>query len=165
MDKGVLKMNRFQIENLYKVNGINDYELRNTDDLLRVHGIDFKAVDGYNMLDDFNRDIYRKFVINIYNAWGLESRSTLIPKGIYYVEQVKYLGKENINDDYFVVTSGVVMAIDRSSLKTVLHKWEDEDYKHLEVEEIEIKNYLRFEYEHQGCSEWLHVIKRGNEWY
>lgn len=57
------------------------------------------------------------------------------------------------------------MAVDRSGLKTVLHKWEDEDYKHLEVKESEASQYLRFEYEHQERNEWLHVIKEGKEWY
>src|SRR5665647_2293196 len=44
-------MNRIQLENLYKVNGLKDYRLRNTEDLHRVHSIDFKAVDGYSKLE------------------------------------------------------------------------------------------------------------------
>lgn len=44
-------MNRNQIENLYKENGLNDYKLRNTEDLLKVYVIGFKAVGGYNRLD------------------------------------------------------------------------------------------------------------------
>lgn len=35
-------MNRLQIENIYKLNGITDYKLKSTDDLLKCHGIDFK---------------------------------------------------------------------------------------------------------------------------
>jgi hypothetical protein len=158
-------MNRFQIENLYEVNGLNDYRIRDTEDLLRVHGIDFKAVDGYNRLDDLNRAIYEKFIINIFNAFGLESRATLIPKGIYWVEDIQYLVKENLEDDYFIVGGGIVKSIDRNGLKSVLRTWSDEDYKHLEIKENEAKTYLRFEYEHEGRKEWLHVIKEGKEWY
>lgn len=73
-----------QIENLYEINGIEDCKLKSTDDLLKVHGIDFRAVDGYNRLDDLSRNVYEKFIVNIFNAWGLESRSTLVPKGIYF---------------------------------------------------------------------------------
>lgn len=47
--KGVILMNRRQLENLYKVNGLEDFRLRNTDDLLKVHGINYKGVAGYNM--------------------------------------------------------------------------------------------------------------------
>lgn len=158
-------MNRFQIENIYKANGLMDYRLRNTEDLLRCHGIDYKAVDGYNRLDDLNRAIYEKFIINIFNVWGLESRATLIPKGIYYVEDMEYLVKEHPDDDHFLIVGGVVKSIDRSGFKTILHNWEDEEYKHLEIVQSEPKTYLRFEYEHEDCPEWLHVIKDGKEWY
>ena len=39
-------MNRFQLEKLYEVNGLKDYKLKTTDDLLKTHGIDFKEVAG-----------------------------------------------------------------------------------------------------------------------
>lgn len=164
-------MNRFQIEKLYEVNGLEDYKLRNTEDLLKCHGVDFKAVDGYNRLDDLNRAIYEKFIINFFNGLGLESRASLVPKAIYFVEETQCLVKENPEDDYYIVAGGAVMAIDRSGLKSVLRTWEDEDYKHLEVKESEASQYLRFEYEHgfydDGTprKEWLHVIKEGKEWY
>lgn len=158
-------MNRSQLENLYRVNGLTDFKLRNTDDLLRVHGIDFKAVDGYDRLDDLNRAIYEKFILNIFNAWGLDSRASLIPKGIYWVEDSDYLVKENPENDYYNVAGGVVYAIDRKGNRTLLHKWEDEDYKHLKKAIEKPKAYLRFEYEHQDRMEWLHVIKEGKEWY
>lgn len=164
-------MNRRQLENLYEVNGITDYKLKNTEDLLKTHGIDFKAVEGYNRLDDLNKQIYEKFIINIFNAMGLESRAELVPEGIYYVEDIAYLVKSNPEEDYFTVAGGVVYAIDRSGFKTVLRKWIDEDYKHLEITESETRNYLRFEYEHGSYEdgtprkEWLHVTENGTQWY
>lgn len=157
-------MNITQIENLYKANGIKDNILRNTEDLLKVHGVDFKAVDGYNRLDDLNRQLYEKFIVNIYNMWGLESRSTIIPRGIYYVEEIEYLVKEEPEDDYYTVAGGIIKAIDRSGLNTVLHNWLHEDYKNFDVIEGEAKTYLRFEYEHDGRNEWLHVTNE-NSWY
>lgn len=158
-------MERRQIEKLYEINGLVDYRLRSTEDILKCHGFDFKAVDGYNRLDDLNRAIYEKFIVNVFNSWGLESRATLVPKGIYFVEDIQYLVKENPEDDYYIVAGGSIMAIDRSGLKTVLRTWEDENYKHLEVMKSEVSQYLRFEYEHQGRREWLHVIQEGKEWY
>lgn len=158
-------MNRFQIEKLYKINGLIDYKLLNTDDLLKCHGIDYKEVKGYNRLDDINRAIYKKFIVNMFNGLGLESRATLYPKGICFVEEIEYLGKENPEDDFYMTINSVVYSIDRNGLKSVLHTWVDKENKHLEVLKTEIKNYLRFEYEHQGRKEWLHVIKEGKEWY
>jgi len=79
-------MKRFQLEKLYEVNGLKDYKLKTTDDLLKTHGIDFKAVEGYSRLDDVNKLLYEKFIVNLFNGLGLDSRMTMIPKGIYFVE-------------------------------------------------------------------------------
>ena len=164
-------MNRSQLENLYRVNGLNDFKLRNTEDLLRVHGVDYKSVKGYSGLDDLNRAIYEKFIINIFNAWGLDSRAALIPTGIYWVEDSEYITKENPEQDYYNVAGGIVYSIDRYGNKTVLREWEDEEYKHLEKIIEKPKRYLRFEYQHginddgEPRMEWLHVIKEGKEWY
>jgi len=156
-------MNSYMIiENLYKSNGITNYQLRNTEDLLKVHGIDFKAVKGYNELDDINRVFYERFIINFLNGLGLESRVTLIPKAIYWVEDISYLTPE---DDYNLVIGGVIRSIDRNGIKNVIHTWADEDYQDKKYTESEVENYLRFQYEHDGRVEWLHVIKEGKEWY
>lgn len=158
-------MERFQLENLYEANGIEDFRLRSTEDLFKVHGIDYKAVDGYNRLDDINRAIYEKFIVNIFNGFGLDMRSTLIPLGIYYVEDITLLVKENPEDDYFNVAGGIINVIDRNGLKSVHHTWNDKEYAHLEVVKKEFKQYLRFEYKLDGRKEWLHVLEEGKEWY
>jgi len=43
----------------------------------------------------------------------------MIPKGIFFVEEIDYLVKEDPKDDYFTFASGLVMAIDKNGLKTV----------------------------------------------
>lgn len=161
--KGGLIMKRAQIENLYKTNGLEDYRLRNIEDLLKIYGINIKEVNGYNRLDDISRVLYEKFIVNIFNAFGLEFRSTLVPKGIYYVEEINYLAKDP-DDGYDLVVGGIVKIIDRNGMKSVLSNRIDEDYKHFELTESEPINYLRFVYEHDGRKEWLHV-KNENEWY
>lgn len=157
-------MNRAQLEKIYKSNGIKDFKLRNIEDILKIHGVDFKTVDGYNRLDDLNRQLYEKFIVNIFNGWGLEARATLVPKGIYYVEDVEHLAKEKPDDDYYIVVGGTIYAIDRNGLKYVLHDWTDKENPDLEVIEDEKNNYLRFEYELEGRPEWLHVESE-DSWY
>ncbi|HVJ49226.1 hypothetical protein [Desulfitobacterium sp.] len=158
------------MENLYEINGLTDYKLKTPEDLLKTHGIDHKAIDGYNRLDDVNRSLYEKFIVNFFNGQGLDSRMSLIPKGIYYVEDLNYLAKENPEDDHLTIIGGLVTVIDRNGMKTVLRSWEDEDYAHLVEEfpeaitESTPNRYLRFEYEHHGRNEWLHV-KSENSWY
>jgi len=157
-------MTRKELENAYELNGLTKYKLRNTEDLLRVHEIDYKAVDGYNKLDDLNRAIYEKFIINIFNTCGLDSRLSLVPKGIYWVEDIEYLVKGEPENDYYNIAGQKVYSIDRTGRRIILHQWEDEKYKHHE-KTIEKQRYLRFEFERQGKREWLHVIKEGKEWY
>lgn len=164
-------MTRYQLEKLYEVNGLTDYRLRSTVDLLRVHGIDYTEVAGYDELDDLNRAIYKKFIVNIFNAWGLDSRLNFVPKGIYWVEDTEYLVKKNPENDYFNLAGQTIHIIDRNGNKKLLRKWVDEEYKHLEKIAEKSKYYLRFEYQHgtdaegNPRNEWLHVIKEGREWY
>lgn len=157
-------MSRKQIENLYIINGLKDFKLRNTDDLMKTHGIDFKAVAGYNRLDDLNKLLYEKFILNFFNGWGLDTRATLIPKGVFYVEDKNYLVKGNPDDDYFIVAGYNVQSIDKNGIKTVLYNILLEDYKQHKILEDKSKRYLRFEYEREEHNEWLHVINE-NTWY
>ena len=152
-------MNRFQLEKIYEVNGLKDYRLINPVDLIKTHGIDYIAVNGFNRLSDENKLLFGKFIVNFFNGLGLDSRMTMIPKGIYFVEDFDYLVKENPEDDYWNVAGGLVMAIDKNGLKTVHRTWKDEDYAHLEAIEGTHKTYLRFEYKiDDDRDEWQHVI-------
>lgn len=157
-------MKRFQIENLYRINGLDDFRLKNPEDLLKTHGIHYKAVGGYDRLNDTNKMLYKQFIVNIYNAFSLESRAALVPRGIYYVEDIEYLVWENPEDDYYTIAGGVVHEIDKDGQKTVLHIWQDDNYKRHSMIESESRFYLRFEYEHQGQREWLHV-ESPTTWY
>lgn len=158
-------MDRNQLENIYLANGLKDFKLRTTEDLLKVHGIDYRNVDGYNRLDDLNRAIYERFIINFFNGQGLDYRD-IVPKGIYFVEDVDLLVKENPTNEYFTVAGGKVLAIDRNGIKTVHKHWVHESYAGLEITEGKPHQYLRVEYEHQGRSEWLHIMDvDGKEWY
>lgn len=153
-----------QIRHLYLNNGLNDCKLRNTEDLLRVHKVDFKSINGYIMLDDLNKLLYKKFIVNFFNAQGLLSRTEISPKAIYYVEDKDYLIKENPEDDYYTIVGGIVTAINKNGLKFVIHSWIDEKYDIADLTEEKGKNYLRFEYEYQGRTCWLHVIDE-KTWY
>lgn len=157
-------MNRHQLEKLYEINGLRDYKLKSAEDLIKTHGIDPREVDGYSLLDDLSRQLYEKFIINFFNGLGLDSRATLIPQGIYYVEEIEYLAKEDPKDDYYIVTGGLVLAIARNGVKTVHSSWRDENYQNLDSSESKPKRYLRFEYEHQGRKEWQHVVNE-DTWY
>lgn len=136
-------MTRGQIENLYRVNGLTDLKLKEANELLRVHGIDYTKIDGYADLDDENRLIFEDFIVNIFNATGIGTRASLHPTDIYLVEDIEYLTKNDPSDNYYNVAGGIVSSIDRHGRKTLLHKWEDVDFIHLERIEDKAKNLLK----------------------
>lgn len=158
-------MKREQIETLYKANGLVDYKLRDTEDLLKVHGINFKEVQGFSEIDNLNRETYEKFIIKIFNALGLESRMTLFPMRVYFVEETNYHIKQQPQDDFYICIGGIVKIIDKNGIKKEHSSWQDEDYKNIKPIKSESTSYLRFEYEHNNHEEWLHVIEDGEEWY
>lgn len=156
-------MNRHQLENIYLENGLKDFKIRTTEDLQKVHGIDFKGIDGYNRLDDLNRAIYEKFIINFINGQGLEYRD-IVPKGIYFVEEFIYMIKEKPENDYFTVVGEKILVIDRNGVKTVHKDSVHEFYAGFEIIESEPQQYLRFEYEYHDDPRWTHVLNNGVSW-
>ncbi|MFW6016691.1 MAG: hypothetical protein ACOCRK_09660 [bacterium] len=156
-------MNRKQIENLYKINGLEDFRLHTLDDLLKVHGIEYTEITGYDTLDEINQKIFQNFIINFYNSWGLEARSMVIPDGIYYVEEIEYLAKDSSEDDIYITLGHFVYSINRKGKRKILYSEKNEN--RLEIAEKQCKQYLRFEYIYDGKKVWLHIIKNGKEWY
>lgn len=161
-------MEKNQIENVYKANGLADFRLRNTEDLLKVHGIDFKDVSGYSGLNDLNRAVYEKFIVNIFNAFELESRSTLIPTAINFVKETNFIGMLELGcedeEDSYVNIYTTVNVIDRNGLESLLHKFENKEYRYLKVITDEVRHYLRFEYTLREEDSWLHVFN-DKEWF
>lgn len=157
-------MNRNQLEKLYTFNGLNDFRLKSTDDLLNVHDIDYTQVKGYDTLDDINRNLYKKAIINLFNAFGLDSRATFQLKAINFVEHFDLIAKEDPADEYSTIVGSLVKVIKRDGKKKILRNWVHKDYKHLEITQSQPKTYLRIEYKMNGRNEWLHIIDE-KEWY
>lgn len=163
-------MNRIQWENIYKAYNLPDYQLNTNDDLLKLYGIDYKSVNGYQNLNDPNKAIYEKFITNFFNAWGLEYRMAIIPNGIYWVEDIEYLVKKDPKDDYYTLFERIIFSLDFDGNKTVLRRFkEKEEFQYFE-KVTEEKTYLRFEYQHgfyedgKPRKEWLHILNE-KEWY
>lgn len=139
--------------------------LQNTSDLLKMQGVDFKEVKGFEELSDINKKNYEAFIVNFFNGLGLDSRATLFPLGIHWVEHNEHLTKDEPEDDYYIVCGSTIYSVDKEGNKTLHRKWVDEDYKESPVLKTQTSEYLRFEYEHQERKEWLHVIEEGKSWY
>lgn len=145
-------MNSQQIQNIYTANGPNSFNLNCHDDLIKLHSINIKDIQGYNKLSQSHKAIFDTFIINFYNAQGLETRATLLPKSINHV----------LSEQALEITITAIHA-DGNETK-LLKKWKDKKYKNISCIHIEKETYLRFEYQVNGHNEWLHVLS-DTQWY
>jgi hypothetical protein len=153
-----------ELQHIYQANGLTDYQLKTADDLLFTHGVNAKKLLGYSQLDDANAKLYVAFIVNFFNTQGMDSRATLVPTGIYYVEDIDLLAKEEPTDEHYTIVGGIVKVIDKDGNQTLHQEWRGMGYEDLEAVEGKPKRYLRFEYEHYGRPEWLHVMDE-RQWY
>ena len=157
-------MNMTQLKNIYLSNGLKEFKLTNHTDLLNVLSIDIKKIPGYSNLSTEHRTLFDFFIINFYNAWGLEARARLVPISVNFVLDEEYLGKENESDDCYIPLGGKLTAIYDGGKTKVIRCWKDKIYKHLSCTCTEKQNYLRFEYRNGKSKAWQHVIS-ATKWY
>jgi uncharacterized membrane protein len=75
---GRTSMNMNQIKNICITNGLNEFKVTSHDDLIKVHGIDVLRIEGYSTLSLDNKVIFDSFIINFFNAWGLEQKLSAV---------------------------------------------------------------------------------------
>lgn len=155
-----------ELEKFYIDRGLTDYKFRDNNDLRTILNISFDSVSGYEGLDNINKEIYRKFIINFFNALDLEARTSIYISGIYYAEEKKYLAKE-LETQYFTIVGEIVSYIDKNGDKVVLYKRLKDNKRNSSFVIIESEPiyYLRAEYMYKGQKGWFNVIKEGKEWY
>lgn len=157
-------MNINQIKNIYLANGLNEFKIGSHSDINSVHGIKVSEISGYSTLSVDHRKLFNEFIINFYNAQGLESRADFLPLKINYVLAEEYLGKYEDTDDYFVPLGGRITAVHNDGSTKVLSTWKDRRFKSMPCIQIEKQNYLRFEYRNGTNKKWQHVIS-ATRWY
>ncbi len=152
-----------KLEDQYKVNGLTENKLNALEDILNVYGLDVLEVEGYDTLTDENKNLYKKFILNFFNGWGLEARSTIKPISFNEVEEFEHIGQENSDDGYVTTLLHEIYVIRNDGSKELFKVWENKEDK-LEIKDTIKNRYLRFEYEIYGRKEWLHILNE-NEWY
>ena len=160
-------MNESQIENIYFVNGIGDFQLRNLGDLMKIHGINARTIEGFSELSEDDKKSYETFILKVMNSMGMMSRITFTPEKVYRAYDVNFLIKNN-DDDSYKILGGEVWNISTSKL-TITRKWKDEELEKniqgIVLEEKSKEDYLRIEFSYGNRKEWLHIIKNGEEWF
>lgn len=151
------------LEEQYKINGLTEYKLNVLEDILNVYGLDVLEAEGYDTLTEENKKLYKKFILNFFNGWGLEARSTIKPISFNEVEEIEHIGQEGSDDGYVTTLLHEIYVIKNDGSKELLKVKENKEDK-LEIKDTLKSSYLRFEYEIYGRKEWLHIINE-EEWY
>lgn len=141
----------------YEENGLKDYLLRDVKDIKKVYGLDVLKIDGYENLTYEQKELYKKFIVNFFNRWGLEARATIKPQSVGYFEDYNYI---NTDED---IVGGEVIEIIKGEKGLTVYKWFDDEYK---KEDCEIKRteYISFKYILRDRHEWLHVVDEHTWW-
>lgn len=156
-------MNRSQLENIYYVNGLGNFQLNNIGDLMKVHGINARTVKGYSNLNDKDKEYYLKFIIKFMNCMGLEKRMYFEPLRIYKAQVIEYLLNEE--DETFLIGEEV-WDVTNPLKKIKVREWIDEEELENNCYEKRVGDaYLRIDYKIDNRAEWLHIINEGHEWY
>ncbi|MBN1074767.1 hypothetical protein DVV91_10470 [Clostridium botulinum] len=164
-------MNRNEIEKIYEQNGLNNYKLTSLEDLKKCHGIDAEKVRGYENLTEENKKIYKSFIINYYNAMGIDARMITVPKAINYVEEIDYIAPhpdaetDEYYKDFYVSVDTKIIVLKADGSRKQLRKYSDSEYKHLKATEQHRKEYLRFAFLQRKNKVWLHITHNGTQWY
>ena len=165
-------MERFQMENIYKANGLNDYKVNDINDLLKCHGIDCNNLSGYKYLKEEDKNIFEKFIVNFYNANGMNSRMRMIPKGIYRVENVEHLVFDKEDKNFIVDSKTEVYELRNNGERILLKTYISDGFNESDVGVVEKEQYLRYEYDegytnqdNNDRCDWLHIIDEGKQWY
>lgn len=150
-------MKRNDVEKIYKENGLNNYKLTSLEDLIKCHGIDALNVKGYENLTKENKEIYKNFIINYFNANGIGLRMCIFPVAINYVEDIDCVANDPDEEEYVVTVIRKINAIKNDGKKKQLHQYSNKDYRNLKIIEQYRSEYLRFEFKEGKTSVWLHV--------
>ena len=163
-------MNRFQMETIYEANGLDDYKLNTSEDLLKCHGISIPCVSGYSDLTEENKVIFNKFILGYLNGIGLDYRMIFSPVSVNYVEDIDYTApdpdyKDDLENNTVVSVKRVINIIKKDGTKEQFHKYQEKEYKNLEYTKKFVNHYLRFEFKEGKRKVWLHVLDGGSQWY
>lgn len=159
-------MEREQLENLYLVNGLGDFKLRNLGDLMKIHGINARTTEGFSKLSKVDKKAYETFIIRYINAHGLGYRSTIYPEKIYRAFEINYKVKEDPADDYYLNFSGEVWDCTDKNNDFKVKSWGDiKDKNKPGVISEKSESYLRIELKERETDSWLHITCGGEQWY
>lgn len=160
--KGMYFMVIDLLKRKYISKGLVNFTLRDISDLYSIFGINLLNIKGFVDLDEANRNSFKIFIVNFYNALSLDSRPKIHPLSVNYVKEIEYYIK-GPDDDILIVGKKLFKVVDNEEI--ILEDYIDKKYEKQEVFKDEPVYYLRFDYLFDNKKEWLHIKEDGITWY
>lgn len=162
----LLKEMHFMVIDLLKrkyiSKGLVNFTLRDISDLYSIFGINLLNIKGFVDLDEANRNSFKIFIVNFYNALSLDSKPKIHPLSVNYVKEIEYYIK-GPDDDILIVGKKLFKVVDNEEI--ILEDYIDKKYEKQEVFKDEPIYFLRFDYLFDNKKEWLHIKEDGITWY
>ena len=163
------QINRCMIERHYEERGLYNYKLHSIEDVAAIYEINIDDLQGYNNLSGVDQETFKGFIVNFFNANGMDKRMGLEPKSINFVNKTTYSVSRPADENHEAPYQEVVC----EEYKIILPNGKMKQFKkHVYYKEIDPKywmradnkQFLRFDYKTDKRKEWLHVLST-TEWY
>lgn len=147
---------------LYEERGLTDYCLKSAADVLAIHNFDLSETTGYEDLTEENKKLFTAYVLTHMNSVGMNTKITMWPKSVHFVEELTYCGPE-MNDEedgkpyrWEIGKEYIILKANGRTKK--FKKYMDEGKAADDISKTTIKRFLRVDWKYNGGSEWFHVI-------
>lgn len=150
----------------YEVRGLTGYKLQSLEDIKAIYGQDIRLLKGFSDLSKDNQDLFKKFIVNFFNAWGLDTRPQFTLQQVNYVQETVYMKpSEDLEVLEGSVYEDVATVIKRLNSKGMYVKFLV--YNHQKENLVDCKiatlHYLRIDYKRGTQKNWLHIFSP-EEW-
>lgn len=159
---------RSEIEKLYQMAGITNYQLREASDIAYIYGHNIENLKGFDTLSPNQKTMFREFIVNYYNSCGLDMRAGFVPKSVYYIEKITYCirrpADECYDKPYNEIAVEKYMMILPDGKTKLFHESVFVETEAEQLIETHKELFVRYDYKTGKRKEWLHVMS-STSWY
>lgn len=154
-----------EVTELYQKYGRNDFRLKSVEDILNIHNFDILETPGYEDLTEENKRLFEEYVITHMNSVGMNTKITMWPKSVHFVEELTYCGPEEWDEEEqrsFRWEIGRETIIVKANGRTKkFKKYMDEGKTDADIDKTTTKRFLRVDWKFGKENVWFHVLEPG----
>lgn len=95
-----------RLQKKYEDLGLDNFKVTSIEDIEKIYNVYPLKVRGYKSLSPDMQKHYERFIINFYNAWGLEAREDIKPISVKCIPKENYIKVTFEKDWYHLLPNG-----------------------------------------------------------